>query len=474
MKKFLKIFATVTISLLCLSVLGYLYGAFYFRDWFCPNTYINGIDVSRKSFDVTDEIVESVYVFDDYIIEDERSENIVIPGSQLYKYDVNDVNRSVQIIKESENSLYWGYYLFNKHEYHVEPEFYVDEEFLYETINQSEIAHAVRYDVNNKACIKHSESRGYYIFDETKDLLDWDMLKEVALEGANNRVGTIDLSELGVYKSLEETDEYIQTYRQWNAINDVIDYSFTYHLASGDDIVVDSSVISKLLKLDEHGKVYFDENGNAEIDPNLVHEYVQTLSDEYDNFYKSKKFKSTRGDIVEIPYSRYTTYGNLMDVEKESEELYDILRYHNGSSEREPVYIHKEDKGRNCDNYGGTYIEIDVTNQVMYYYEDGKIKFQTDVVTGCQCNGNMTPQCVCFIWNKATNAWLVGPDYRSYVYYWLGATGQIGIHDATWRWKFGGQIYIYGGSHGCVNTPIDNMATLFDMVEVGIPIIILH
>ena len=69
MKKFLKIFLTILITASCLCVLGYLYGAFYFRDWFCPNTYINGIDVSGKELAVTDEIITSLYDFDDFVIE---------------------------------------------------------------------------------------------------------------------------------------------------------------------------------------------------------------------------------------------------------------------------------------------------------------------------------------------------------------------------------------------------------------------
>ena len=39
------------------------------------------------------------------------------------------------------------------------------------------------------------------------------------------------------------------------------------------------------------------------------------------------------------------------------------------------------------------------------------------------------------------------------VTYWMPFNGGIGFHDATWRGCFGGQIYIWSGSHGCVNMP---------------------
>ena len=45
-----------------------------------------------------------------------------------------------------------------------------------------------------------------------------------------------------------------------------------------------------------------------------------------------------------------------------------------------------------------------------------------------------------------------------------------GIHDASWRSSFGGEIYKYNGSHGCINMPYYNVSKLYDMVQVGTPV----
>ena len=50
-------------------------------------------------------------------------------------------------------------------------------------------------------------------------------------------------------------------------------------------------------------------------------------------------------------------------------------------------------------------------------------------------------------------------------------TGQ-GIHDASWQASFGGDAYLTAGSLGCINTPPDVMAQVFNTVEVGTPVII--
>ena len=108
----------------------------------------------------------------------------------------------------------------------------------------------------------------------------------------------------------------------------------------------------------------------------------------------------------------------------------------------------------------------------MFYYVEGKKVLETDVVTGCVNQGMATPEMVCYIRAKSRNAILRGANYRSFVNYWMPVYGGIGIHDATWRDEFGGNIYIKSGSHGCINTPLEKMTELFDNVEVGTPVVI--
>jgi len=47
----------------------------------------------------------------------------------------------------------------------------------------------------------------------------------------------------------------------------------------------------------------------------------------------------------------------------------------------------------------------------------------------------------------------------------------IGIHDASWRNSFGGNIYQASGSHGCVNAPEYLAKKIFENIEPGTPII---
>ena len=48
----------------------------------------------------------------------------------------------------------------------------------------------------------------------------------------------------------------------------------------------------------------------------------------------------------------------------------------------------------------------------------------------------------------------------------------VAFHDADWRYSFGGEIYLTNGSHGCVNLPPAAAAELFQITQVGDPVVV--
>lgn len=66
-------------------------------------------------------------------------------------------------------------------------------------------------------------------------------------------------------------------------------------------------------------------------------------------------------------------------------------------------------------------------------------------------------------------------EWESDVSYWLPFIGnQVGLHDASWRGVFGGQVYIWNGSHGCVNMPVKYAEIVYNNVEVGTPVVVYY
>ena len=115
-----------------------------------------------------------------------------------------------------------------------------------------------------------------------------------------------------------------------------------------------------------------------------------------------------------------------------------------------------------------------MTNQKLFVFVDGTCTIETDIVTGNTKRKWSTPDGVYFVYSKQRNRTLRGDNYATPVKYWMPVNGNIGLHDASWRKKFGGEIYKTDGSHGCVNIPKAVMPDIYETVEKGTPVIMYY
>ncbi|MBQ1471715.1 MAG: L,D-transpeptidase, partial [Eubacterium sp.] len=126
---------------------------------------------------------------------------------------------------------------------------------------------------------------------------------------------------------------------------------------------------------------------------------------------------------------------------------------------------------------GNSYVEIDISRQKLWCVVNGKTVVKSDVVTGNEAEGYGTPTGLYVIAYKVSPCTLRGENadgskYESKVSYWMPFNGGIGCHDATWRGSFGGSIYRYSGSHGCVNMPYSKAEELYYNVDAGMPVVV--
>lgn len=124
----------------------------------------------------------------------------------------------------------------------------------------------------------------------------------------------------------------------------------------------------------------------------------------------------------------------------------------------------------------GTWVEVSIDAQMLFMYVNNKLYVSTPVVTG-NVGDRSTSKGLHHVISRKSPARLRGSyggsSWDTTVNYWLGFTsdGQ-GIHDATWRSAFGGSIYKYNGSHGCVNTPLGAVSKVYAKAYVGMPVIV--
>lgn len=151
-----------------------------------------------------------------------------------------------------------------------------------------------------------------------------------------------------------------------------------------------------------------------------------------------------------------------------------------GDTEVETITISERPEESEGHEERGRHVDVNLSTQYARLYDtDGKtVLWRSYIVSGNVNTGHGTVTGEFTIDNRDLDIVLVGadedndgePDYRSPVRYWMGFyLNSYGFHDADWRWEseFGGDTYLWDGSHGCVNLPVDAAAELWELTDYG-------
>ena len=179
------------------------------------------------------------------------------------------------------------------------------------------------------------------------------------------------------------------------------------------------------------------------------------------------KFVTVTSDthIYDVPYGM--EMGTIPQYE--TAKVYgEIDDYYYVESNGQIGYVPKS----RCVSLNGTYVIVDISDQTVTLYNGTEEILTSNVVTG----KDSTPSDLGLfdVDGKQLDATLSGPGYSVGVKYWMPYNGGEGLHDASWRGSFGGEIYHNSGSHGCVNMPYDQIEALYYMAEVGTPVYIVE
>ena len=293
-----------------------------------------------------------------------------------------------------------------------------------------------------------------------------------ALEGVTDagqapEVLTAELTDVDCYERPEITTENTEFDIEESFRDELHGFLLTVDFQKAAPQLVFDEPVQKLTQTQAETLVCLEDDGSVSVDDAGVRELVDGWAEEYDIPYTKYQFKSELDGYVPI---QFLDVSYTVDREALAAELCERLRTLDaGEVTPEIVCLRNGEPFEIKD----TYIEVDITNQKMTFYKDAELIVSTDVVTGLP-DGHPTITGLYYTYYKTTDIWLDGPDYHVFVKYWVSITDLYGLHDASWRSNFGGDIYLYGGSHGCVNTPEEAMKTIYDNVTDGIPILSYH
>lgn len=467
-KKILLLFAVLAASLLILAAVFYIWKANYYKTHFLPNTYINDADCSELNVSAVAEVLKADAA--DYTLQvlgrNEAGEQIELGTvrAEQIGLEVTDAKSVAEELLDLQNPYSWIMAVLTEQVQSYDTLYGVSfdesalekcvmkyEAFQTENMTAPQDAYISEYKEALKGCEIIPEVAGTQI--DTNAAV---FCISSAVTGGSEQV---DLEEHGCYVLPEITATDEKLVEEWRIRNQWLGAEITYDWNTF-EVVVDGSVICDW--------IVTDEDGGLGIDESAVAAFVAEKAAKYDTYGKSRKFTTTLGVELTLPTGGF---GWKTDRAAVTEELVKMIK--DGTvAGAEPVYSNTAPVHGTSD-IGNTYVEADLSNQHLYLYVKGQLVFETDFVSGSMSS---TPDCVTpagvfDITYKTKNAVLKGATYQTPVSYWMPFYGNYGMHDATWRWQFGGDIFLTNGSHGCINLPLDAAAVIYDYVYEGFPVI---
>ncbi len=431
----------------------------FFHFHFFPGTEINGYKCGFHSVGKVKEMIEKgVGEYTISITErDDKKESVASSDVGLTFVDDGRLEK----IKEGQKAYAWITFPFINKKYSDGVTLEVDETSYENAFNGLNAFDENQVVAPVDAWSQYNEeTNSYDIVDEiygntVKREEFYTALKEAIIRQDDS----IDIEEAGCYENPAYTKDSEEVLQSNDTLNKYVSTDIVYDFDDRTQELT-GSTINKWLSVTKKFKVKVNEDKAAK--------YVAKLADKYDTVGIERHFTSIAGNDIDV---KGGTYGWTIDQKAETAKL--VKQIKKGKKvTREPEYSHYA-KSRKKNDIGDTYVEVDLGSQHMWFYKNGETVVSTPVVTGNTSLGRGTPTGVYYILYKTTNYTLTGQGYASPVDYWLPFTHSgVGIHDSSWRSSYGGSIYTYDGSHGCVNTPYDAVKTIYNNIESTYPVVV--
>lgn len=443
-----------TVGVILVLAAAYLAMSFYFSSHFFFRTKINGWKVGGMDLKEAEEKVGNSV--EDYLLTvfDREGEKYHIYGKDIGCTYVSE--GSVHDFLESQNPYQWLVGSFQPRNREVPITMKYEKELLADAVSNMECFQKENITEPESARVELGED-GYYIEPE---IMGNHMILENVLAKVEDAVtageDSVELADED-YVNPEYTSESEEITGLMDQINKYESAEINYEIKDFEE-KLDKKQIREFLQVDGFTVTLLEDKIEA---------YVQALASKYNTYADVRSFKTSSGDTVEIGGG---DYGWIVDKPKEFEQLKADLEAGKPVN-REPAYLQRPFvEGK--DDIGNTYVEIDYTKQHLWYYENGELVVESDLVSGNISRNNGSPDGVFKIVYKDSPAVLKGEDYESDVTYFMPFAYNVGIHDASWRnGQFGGEIYKSSGSHGCINVPYEVADKIYKSIKVGTPVV---
>ena len=455
----------------CVSIIAVIYflGVWFFTFTFMPNSSIASSDVSFRSADEVEQELSTKF----------ETFSISVTGSDLnFKVDAASAGISADTKKIVDNALLsvntwkWPIDIISSHDYSEEISANLSQGNLgtivqekVDAVNQnkqdSTDAHLAWNDAQS-AFVVESETYG------TK-------IDAVCVENkiTNAIVSMVDSTVISSEDYIKP--KVLKTDTRWeSAVKQANVYgkaNFKIMMGDSEAATVNGAVLKDWISVDD--------NLNVSLNSDSVTSWANGIAEGCNTVGSERTYTRPNGNKTFTVSGG--TYGWVADGSGLAEQI--ISGINAGSTTAISVNVTQSanvlvPKGQA--DWGGRWIDVDLTEQHAYMYDNGSLIWETDIVSGNPNTEDKTPAGVWMINAKRTNETLKGPmkngkpEWESVVAYWMPFIGNnYGLHDASWQYRFGSIAYtIANWSHGCVNLPTSKAAEIYDLCKIGDAVIV--
>ncbi len=479
-----KIAGIILLTVVVLLAVVYAGGYIYFSGHFYPDVAINGVLASNMSKEQTKQKLDDFYT--NYTLTMDT-----IDGKQV-SINGKDISMQITLRDEMDNCIrqqqpyLWFVNMFGHHDYTVGADAVWDEKALDAQYDSMKILDKKLMAAPKDAYVGVEDGKFKIVKEVLGSTIDTAAFKKAVENSLSTVQSALNLKEAGCYKlpAVYEADEELQAEYEAKSA-----YEKSVIKLKLDDLTLEPGMELYNTVLEKKGE-------NYQVSKNLVKKYVESLAKEYDTMETERTFTTSFSSKKVKVFG--SAFGYKMNQQETTDALYKALNA-GKSATVEAVFESKGYTLQGENDIGKTYVEVNLSEQRVIAYKNGKKIAEGDCVSGKEATGDGTCIGLYAIQDKKSPTVLRGErvqvtkyvtkkkkgkkvkvkqtsseyEYESPVTFWLQFNGGIGLHDAAgWRSQYGGSIYYYSGSHGCVNLPYDLAETIYNNFEIGDPVVV--
>lgn len=451
--KFRIVLSSIIVIVFIVLYLGVSYG--YYNNRFLPSTIINGEDCSNKTVDEISNIMQERVK--DYHL------NIIyndITVDELYGRDINidfgEMDKVLQDICDHQKKVSWlkGFFA-NSEPINTGRGLIYDTSVLNQFINSSLVLSITSTTQSVNAGIEFNNGQYQITPAVYGDEINKTAVINKIIGAVNSLNSSLDINKDDCFVKPELTEDNENLIKSCDKANKLIKNKIELN-ATDDLFEIPVDIKKDWFTVDVAGSLIFDNTAFAK--------YMDKVDKSYSENTEVREFKTFHGDTVSVTGG---DFGTAIDRTKLAYDMEDAM--FGGSDARVVVEFIVTEK-----EIGNSYIEIDLSNQMMWMFVNGEQKLCTPVITGREDGEHTTSEGVYRLKSKAMYRTVTEKGESKDVKYWMSINGEIGICDAEWKNLFGGEIYKTEGSDGSIYVLEDAAKTIYDNSYENMPIVCYH